>query len=225
MTDNRDTLQDRKPCAAKGCNRWAAGFTRFCPSHRYRYHYTRDPNGRILRKGRDLGPYRDMVNAYLPRWKDHEAFTAAFRWLESLLADGSTYTGPVRVHREIARELRRLRLDGATGEAMFRKVAAVAGYAHFHKHDWDSGPVHTANIGHHLLRTTPRPGAGKGWGNATYEVGRMVREVLDRMLFQFWEAIERDVTKQARERAAINEALQREPLAAVHSPSEYRRPV
>jgi hypothetical protein len=81
-----------------------------------------------------------MVTEYLPRWRDHAAMQAAFRWLESLLADGSTYTGPVRVHREIARELRRLRLDGATGEAMFRKVAAVAGFAHFNARTWDDGP-------------------------------------------------------------------------------------
>jgi hypothetical protein len=154
-----------------------------------------------------------MVDTYLPRWRDHAAMQAAFRWLESLLADGSTYNGSSRTHREIARELRRLRVDGATGEAMFRKVAAVAGFAHFNARTWDDGPCHTANIGHHLLRTTPRPGAGKGWGNATFEIGREVRETLGVLLAQFWTAIERDTTKQARTRDAIAQALEGEPLA------------
>ncbi len=214
MIDNSKTYRsESRRCAAKGCTKWASGFSVYCTSPRHRHHYTRDPRGRILRKARDLGPYRELVNTYLPRWREHPAIVKACQWLESLLVNDSTNTGCSPTHREIAREVRRLRLDGATGEAMFRKVAAVAGYAHFHKHDWDSGPVHTANIGHHLLRTTPRPGASKGWGNATFEIGREVREVLDRLLWQFWTAIEQDITKQARTRDAIAQALQGEPLA------------
>jgi len=208
MTDT----QDRQPCAAKGCARWAQGFSRYCTTHRYRTHYTHDPNGRILRKAQDLGPYREMVDTYLPRWRQHEAMQAAFRWLESLLADGSTYNGSSRTHREIAKELRRLRMDGATGEAMFRKIAAVAGYAHFNQR-WDDGPCHTVNLAHHMLRAVPRPGAGKITGPAVYAIGREVREMLSGLLLQFWTAIEREETKQARTREAIAQALEGEPLA------------
>jgi len=213
MTDNRDTLQDRRPCAAKSCTAWAAGFSRYCHSHRHRHHYTRDPQGRILRKGRDLGPYLDMVDTYLPRWRENPAMQAAFRWLESLLTDGSTYNGSSRTHRAIAKELRRLRMDGATGEAMFRKVAAVAGYAHFNVRTWDDGPCHTVNLAHHMLRAVPRPGAGKITGPAVYALGREVRETLGLLLVQFWQAVERDTTKQARTREAIVQALEGEPLA------------
>jgi len=209
MTDT----QDRQPCAAKGCGRWSQGFSRYCTTHRYRTGYVHSETGRILRKGRDLGPYLDMVDTYLPRWRDHAAMQAAFRWLESLLVDGSTYSGPVRVHREIARELRRLRLDGAKGETMFRKVAAVAGYAHFNVRTWDDGPCHTVNLAHHMLRAVPRPGAGKVTGPAVYALGREVRETLSGLLLQFWTAIERDTMKQQQAHDAIAAALQTEPLA------------
>lgn len=205
--------QDRQPCAAKGCGRWSQGFSRYCTTHRYRTHYVHSETGRILRKGRDLGPYLDLVDTYLPRWRDHAAMQAAFRWLESLLADGSTYSGPVRVHREIARELRRLRLDGATGEAMLRKLLAVQGYAHWNARTWDDDPCHTVNLAHHMLRAVPRPGAGKIAGPAVYAIGQEVRETLGLVLVQFWQAVERDTTKQARTREAIVQALQGEPLA------------
>jgi len=209
MTDT----QDRQPCAAKGCGRWSQGFSRYCTTHRYRTGYVHSETGRILRKGRDLGPYLDMVDTYLPRWRDNPAMQAAFRWLESLLTDGSTYNGSSRTHRAIAKELRRLRMDGATGEAMFRKVAAVAGYAHFNVRTWDDGPCHTVNLAHHMLRAVPRPGAGKITGPAVYALGREVRETLGLLLVQFWQAVERDTTKQARTREAIVQALEGEPLA------------
>ena len=208
MTDT----QDRQPCAAKGCAQWAQGFSRYCTTHRYRTHYTRSETGRILRKRADLGPYFDMVNTYLPRWKDHPAMQAAFRWLETLLVDGSTYNGSSRTHRAIGKELRRLRLDGATGETMFRKVAAVAGYAHFNARTWDDGPCHTVNLAHHMLRAVPRPGAGKITGPAVYAIGQEVRETLGVLLAQFWQAVERDVTKQARARDSIAQALRVEAL-------------
>lgn len=213
MSDNSKTpRQDRQPCAAKGCPKLAAGFSRYCHSHRHRHHYTRDPHGRILRKRADLGPYFDLVDTYLPRWRDHAAIQAGFRWLETLLAEGSTYSGNSQTHREIARELRRLRMDGATGEAMFRKVAAVAGYAHFNQRTWDDGPCHTVNLAHHMLRAVPRPGAAKMPGPAVYALGQEVREVLGVLLGQFWQAVERDVTKQARARDAINAELSVKPL-------------
>ena len=43
---------------------------------------------------------------------------------------------------------------------------------------------------------------------------RQVREVLDRLLWQFWERIERDVMKAEQARDAINTALQCAPRAA-----------
>lgn len=214
MTDNSKTYRtERHPCAAKGCPHLAAGFSRYCHSHRHRHHYTRDPRGRILRKGRDLGPYADLVNTYLPRWHDHAAMQAAFRWLDSLLVSGSTYAGCSRTHREIARELRRLRLDGATGETMLRKLLAVQGFAHFNARTWDDGPCHTVNLAHHMLRAVPRPGAGKITGPAVYAIGQEVRETLGLVLVQFWQAAERDITKQARARDSIARALEGEPLA------------
>jgi hypothetical protein len=154
-----------------------------------------------------------MVDTYLPRWRENPAMQAAFRWLESLLTDGSTYNGSSRTHRAIAKELRRLRMDGATGEAMFRKVAAVAGYAHFNVRTWDDGPCHTVNLAHHMLRAVPRPGAGKITGPAVYALGREVRETLSGLLLQFWTAIERDTMKQQQAHDAIAAALQTEPLA------------
>jgi hypothetical protein len=214
VTDNSKTYrQDRKQCAAKGCPKRAAGFSIYCHSHRHRHHYTRDPRGRILRKRLDLGPYTNTVNTYLPRWKDHPAITKACAWLESLLADGSTYNGSSRTHRAIAKELRRLQRDGATGEAMFRKLAAVAGYAHFNRRTWDDGPCHTVNLAHHMLRAVPRPGAGKITGPAVYAIGQEVRETLGPLLVQFWQSVERDTTKQQRAREAIAQALEGEPLA------------
>ena len=207
------TAPERQQCAAKGCGRWSQGFSRYCTAHRYRTGYTHSETGRILRKGRDLGSYADTVNTYLSRWRDHLAMVKACQWLESLLADGSTYTGCSRTHREIATELRRLRMDGATGEAMLRKLLAVQGFAHFNARTWDDGPCHTVNLAHHMLRAVPRPGAGKITGPAVYAIGQEVRETLGLVLVQFWQAVERDITKQARTRAAIAQALQGEPLA------------
>ena len=214
MTDNSKTHADGwRPCEAKGCKRRAQGFSRFCPSHRYRTGYTRSERGRILRKGRDLAPYFDMVDTYLPRWRNHAAIQTACRWLESLLIQGSTYTGCSRTHRAIAKELRRLQVDGATGEAMLRKLLAVQGFAHFNVRTWDDGPCHTVNLAHHMLRAVPRPGAGKITGPAVYAIGQEVRETLGPLLVQFWQAVERDITTQARTREAIAQALEGEPLA------------
>jgi len=213
MTDNSQTHRlEFHQCAAKGCTRRATGFSRYCAAHRGRYSRTRDPNGRILRKGRDLAEFRNMADTYLARWKDHPAIVKACEYLESLLTTDSTYTGPMRVHRDIARELRRLRLDGATGFGMLQRITAVAAYAHWHRRTFDDGPCFTVNYGHHLLRTTARPGAGKVKGKVAFELGREVRETLGLLLSQVATAIEREVTKQARTREAIAQALEGEPL-------------
>jgi hypothetical protein len=95
---------------------------------------------------------------------------------------------------------------------MFRKVAAVAGFAHFNARTWDDGPCHTVNVAHHMLRAVPRPGAGKITGPAVYVIGQEVRDVLGPLLVQFWQAVERDIAKQSRTREAITQALQGEPL-------------
>lgn len=214
MTDHSQTYRlEFHQCAAKSCTRRATGFSRYCATHRGRYSRTGDPNGRILRKGRDLAEFRKMADTYLAKWKDHPAIVKACQYLESLLTTDSTYTGPVRVHREIARELRRLRLDGATGLAMLQRVTAVAAYAHWHRRTFDDGPCLTVNLGHHLLRTTARPGAGKVKRKVAFELGREVRETLGLLLSQVATAIEADVTKQARARDAIKDALKLEPLA------------
>jgi len=214
MTDNSQTYRlEFHQCAAKGCTRRATGFSRYCAAHRGRYSRTRDPNGRILRKGRDLAEFRNMADTYLARWKDHPAIVKACEYLESLLTTDSTYTGPMRVHRDIAREWRRLRLDGATGFGMLQRITAVAAYAHWHRRTFDDGPCFTVNLGHHLLRTTARPGSGKVKGKVAFELGREVRETLGLLLSQVATAIEREVTKQARTREAIVQALEGETLA------------
>jgi len=69
------------------------------------------------------------------------------------------------------------------------------------------------NLGHHLLRTTARPGSGKVKGKVAFELGREVRETLGLLLSQVATAIEREVTKQARTREAIVQALEGETLA------------
>lgn len=209
MTDT----QDRQPCAAKGCGRWSQGFSRYCTTHRYRMHYTRSETGRILRRGRDLGEFRKLADPYLMQHKDHPAIVKACAWLESPLTDASAHTGSSSVHRDMAKELRRLRLDGATGLAMLQRVTAVAAYAHWHRRTFDDGPCFTVNLGHHLLRTTARPGSGKVKGKVAFELGREVRETLGLLLSQVATAIEADVTKQARARDAIKDALRLEPLA------------
>lgn len=206
------TNPDREPCAAKGCTRWAQGFSRFCPAHRYRTSYTGSANGRILRARRDLGPFRELVADYWPRWKDHAAIVQACRYLDSLLVNGSAYTGCSRTHRAIAKELQRLRLDGATGSAMLAKLLAVAGYAHYNARTFDDGPCYTMNLAHHMLRTTPRPGATKVPGPAVYALGQEIRGVLGVLLAEFWRAVERDQTAQDRARDGINAELQAEPL-------------
>ena len=214
MTDHSQTYRlEFHQCAAKDCTRRATGFSRYCAAHRGRYSRTRDPNGRILRKGRDLGEFRKLADPYLVQHKDHPAIVKACEYLESLLVSASTYTGPVRVHRDIARELRRLRMDGATGFGMLQRITAVAAYAHWHRRTFDDGPCLTVNYGHHLLRTTARPGSGKVKGKVAFELGREVRETLGLLLSQVATAIEREVTKQARTREAIVQALEGETLA------------
>lgn len=214
MTDNSQTYRlEYHQCAAKGCTRRATGFSRYCPTHRGRYSRTGDANGRILKKRADLGQFREPVETCLARWKGHPAIVKACEYLESLLVSGSTYTGPVRVHRDIARELRRLRLDGASGFGMLQRVTAVAVYAHWHRRTFDDGPCLTVNLGHHLLRTTARPGSGKVKRKVAFELGREVRETLGLLLSQVAAAIERDITKQARARDAIAQALEGAPLA------------
>jgi len=212
MTDHSQTYRlEFHQCAAKGCTRRATGFSRYCPTHRGRYSRTRDPNGRILRKNRDLGEFRKL-DPYLMQHKDHPAIVKACEYLESLLTTESTYTGPVRLHRDIARELRRLRVDGATGFGMLQRITAVAAYAHWHRRTFDDGPCLTVNYGHHLLRTTPRPGSGKVKGKVAFELGREIRETLGLLLAQVAAAIEREITKQARTREAIAQALEGEPM-------------
>lgn len=204
--------QDRVPCAAKGCPNWARSWSRYCHSHANRHRYTRDPHGRILRAKRDLGPYRELVAEYLPRWEQHPATQAAITYLDRLLVQESTYAGSSGVHRAIARELRRLRMDGATGPAMLARVLAVEGYRHFNP-SWDDGPCHSVNVGSQLIRTTPRPDGSKPKPEAIHALGQEVREALGLLPREFWQAVERDITKQARTREAIAQALQGEPLA------------
>jgi len=204
---------DRVPCAAKGCTHWARSWSRYCHSHANRYRYTRDPNGRLLRKRRDLGPFRKQVAEFLPRWLQHQAVQAAITYMDRLLVQGSTNNGSSGVHRAIARELRRLQLDGATGVAMLARVLAVEGYAYWNRRTWDDGECHTVNIGSQLIRTTPRPGAGKVPGRVVYALGKEVREALGLLPRQFWEAVERETHRTEQTRTAITAALQSEPLA------------
>lgn len=206
-------MREYHQCAAKNCTRRATGFSRYCATHRGRLSRTRDANGRILRKGRDLGEFRKMADAYLARYKDHPAIVQACQYLDGLLVQGSTYTGVMRVQRDIARELRRLRMDGADGFAMLHRLVAVAAFAHWNRRTFDDGPCYVVNLGHHLLRTVGRPGDGKVKSKVEYELGREVRETLGLLLSQVAAAIEREVTKQARVREGIAQAIQAEPLA------------
>jgi len=64
-----------------------------------------------------------------------------------------------------------------------------------------------------LIRTTPRPGAGKVPGRVVYALGKEVREALGLLPRQFWEAIERETHRTEQTRTAITAALQSEPLA------------
>jgi len=105
----------------------ANGFSRYCAKHRRQFYLTRSPTGRILRKGRDLKRYRDMAAEALVKHREHPAFQAAFRWLESLMDGAEHFEGGGGVRRDLAAEFRRLRRDGATGEAMFLRIAAVWG--------------------------------------------------------------------------------------------------
>lgn len=211
MTTPNNT-QDRRPCAAKGCTHWARSWSRYCHSHANRHRYTRDPHGRILRARRDLGPYRELVAEYLPRWINHPAIVQAIAYLDRLLVQESTYSGSSGVHRAIARELRRLRLDGATGPAMLARVLAVEGYR-YNTPGWDDGPCHSVNVGSQLIRTTPRPDGSKPKPEAIHALGQEVRETLGVLPREFWQAVERDITKQARARDGIARALEGEPLA------------
>lgn len=213
MTDNRDKTQDRAPCAAKGCTRFARSWNRWCHAHANRYRYTRDPKGRILRARRDLGPYRKQVAEFLPKWQEHPAMHAAIAFMDRLLVQESTYNGSSGVHRAIARELRRLRMDGATGAAMLARVLAVWGYAYNNQRTWDDGDCHTVNIGSQLIRTTPRPGAGKVPGRVVHAIGREVREALGLLPREFWQAVERETQRTEQARAAIAQGLRDAPLA------------
>lgn len=209
MTDT----QDRQPCAAKGCTNWARSWSRYCHSHANRHRYTRSPTGRLLRSRRDLGPYRELVAEYLPRWIQHPAMQAAIRYMDSLLTRGSSYTGSSGVHRGVARELRRLQTDGATGPAMLARVLTVEGFGYFNARTWDDGECHTVNVGSQLIRTTPRPGAGKVPGRVVYAIGQEVRNALGLLPREFWSAVDREIHRTEQARDAIAQALQGEPLA------------
>jgi len=224
MSESLPELRQRYPeCAAKDCGRPSDGFSRYCRTHRVRYYVTKSPTGRILRKGQDLKPYRELARKYLARHRDNAAIVAACGWLESLMDDAMKFDLGGGVQRDLARELRRLRRDGATGSLMLERIAAVWGYAQLNPRTWADDIVQTVNLGHHALHTTPRPGKvsrPKGKAQPTFtpssvslELGKQIREVLGVILSQFWTAIERDTTKQARARDAINGALQGEPLA------------
>ena len=224
MSESLPELRQRYPeCAAKDCTRPTDGFSRYCRTHRVRFYITKSPTGRILRKGQDLKPYRELARKYLARHRGNPAIVAACDWLDSLMADAMDWQGGGGVQRDLARELRRLRRDGATGSLMLERIAAVAGFAHFNTRTWADDIVQTVNLGHHALLTTPRPGKvsrRKGKVQPTFtpssvsvELGKQIREVLGVVLSQFWQAIEAAETKRARARDAINGALQGEPLA------------
>lgn len=210
--------QQYPDCAVQGCGLGAYGYSRYCVKHRDAYYHTRSPNGRILRRGRDLKPYREMANRYYSKHKEHPAMVAAVAWLDRLLVQAKATPGDTSA---IAKELRRLFCDGATGEMMFLRIAAVAGYAHFNARTWPDDAVQTSNLGHAALSATPMPMriAANGKKNPTrfagptaFALGQSIREVLGVLLAQFWQAIERDVHALDRARAEVNSKLQKSPL-------------
>lgn len=216
-------IRERYPdCAVKGCGIAANGFSRYCAKHRRQFYLTRSPTGRILRKGQDLKPYREMAEAAMTKHREHPAFQAAFRWLESLMDSAERFDGGGGVKRDLAMEFRRLRRDGATGEAMFLRIAAVAGFAHFNARTWPDDIVQTVNLGHHALLTTPKPAKrsrrnGREQptntkGSVSLEFGKLIRETLGVLLMQLWQYVERGLGAQTRVRDAINAELVARPL-------------
>jgi hypothetical protein len=205
-------------CAVQGCGIAAGGYSRYCHKHREAFYNTRSPTGRILRRGLDLKPYVKMAERYYAKHKDHPAIAAAVAWLGDLLVKSQNNPGDTS---SLAKELRRLFRDGATGEAMFLRVAAVAGYAHFQSRTWKDDAVQTCNLGHAALSTTKMPMRdgpnGKRYptrfsGPTAFALGQSFREVLGVLLAQYWAAIERQVTAKARARESVNKHLVTDPL-------------
>lgn len=219
MNDNPNTAKLRQQypdCAVKGCGLGAYGYSRYCVKHREQFYSTRSPTGRILRTGRDLRPYRELATAYYAQHREHPAIVAAVGWLGELLVKAQgTAKGPLN------KELRRLFRDGATGERMFLRIAAVAGYAFYNSRTWSDDAVHTTNLGHSALSTTRMPmkrsasGAmhpTRFAGSTAFALGQSIREVLGVLLGQFWQAIDRSVHALDREREAVNSKLRESPL-------------
>lgn len=211
---------DPHNCAAKGCTSTTSGYSRFCRRHGWQYYRAGDPNGRILRKRKDLGPYREIAAAAVMRNMDHPGIAGAVRWLESLMDWGKEYQGH-GVKGELAKNLRRLRRDGATGEAMLTRIAAVAFYAEANKRTWEDGVCHTVNLGHHCLYTTPYPPRYNRQGKpqraslkhtVKLEMGKVLRETIGLLLVKLWEADEERRTRDARAAQAINAAVGDRPL-------------
>jgi hypothetical protein len=96
---------------------------------------------------------------------------------------------------------------------MLARVLTVEGFGYFNARTWDDGACHTVNIGSQLIRTTPRPGAGKVPGRVVHAIGQEVRDALGLLPREFWQAVEREIRRKEQTREAIAQALEREPLA------------
>lgn len=208
-------------CAAMSCHDTASGFSRYCHRHRMQFYRSGDPGGRVLRWRRDLCEFRKMAEEALARNREHPGLIKAVQWFEDLLEWAQHHEGG-GWRADLAKNLRRLRTDGATGNMMLTRVVAVSFYGEWNRRTWDDDVCHTVNLGHHALHATPHPPrysrkTGKPYHldikrTTKTEFGRMIREALGVLLVNLWEAAEANRTREARAAQAIKDAVKERPL-------------
>jgi hypothetical protein len=191
-------------CAVPGCGLATNGYSRYCRRHEARFYRTRSPHGRILRKGADLRPHRELAASFLERHGEHAATLSVLGYFDSLI-------GRYDRRRELRAHLKRLDVDGATAEGMLIKVAAVWLYTHFNERTFPDDIVATVNIGHHALHTVPLPRRNgtplKFKGSTALALGREIREAVGVYFYQMAEAIGRELSAPQRRKEELRAAL------------------
>ena len=204
-------------CSVDGCDRVCRALSRYCRRHASQHYRTRNPAGRMPRRG-ELIPYRDRAAFALEAYglAAHPAIVAAEKTLEQMIAR------PGEMPEPFARHWRRLNEGGATGRAMLLEILSVFGLRYVGVRDvFTDDPVFFACLGSRFLRTV-----SVGWkttaggkleqvrlpGLEAEVVGRALAQRIGGLAILFWNAVDREDEKRTAAAMSIREALEQDPL-------------
>lgn len=197
-------------CAVPGCERGPRAFSRFCSNHARTAYRTRDPNGRVLRRG-ELKPYAELSDLYLSRHAEHPAVVAALDYMAGLLVS-QAFAGPIR------QQFERLRICGADRREMLVAVLSVWGVMFHHPHSCGTDASQTFNLGRRLLTVRPLAKTRATRSGKLYSahlsarlcaaVGQELRDSTGIFAKTFWDFIDAELEAPALAKKALRDALE-----------------